>query len=98
MNKLRILMLLGISIPLLTACSSSSSADENGMRTAIQMKAKDEGYENAKFPFFKEDYHFEKTSDGNYTSEGTFKNNGKEYSYTAEVNPESDLVLDFYVE
>jgi hypothetical protein len=85
-------MLLGISIPLLTACSSSSSADENGMRTAIQMKAKDEGYENAKFPFFKEDYHFEKTS------EGTFKNNGKEYSYTAEVNPESDLVLDFYVE
>lgn len=85
-----------LMVLILAGCSSSGSGDTSEMKAAIQMEAEDQGYSNAKWPFFEEDWHFEKQSDGNYTSYGTFKDSGKKHEFSAEVDPDSDGVLDFY--
>jgi len=92
-------MIMIVSILLvLGGCGSSSDGDKSEMKAAIQMEAEDKGYSNAKWPFFEEDWHFEKQSDGNYTSHGTFKSDGKKHEFSAEVDPASDVILDFYAD
>ncbi|MBC9710143.1 MAG: hypothetical protein H9W80_13105 [Enterococcus sp.] len=96
MKKAILGFMLLFVIFIVTGCGSSGP-DKNQMKAAIQVAAEDKGYEGAKWPFFEEDWHFEKTDDGNYTSYGTFKSGGKKHEFSAEVDPESDVLLDFYV-
>lgn len=98
MRKLYCFLCLCLIFPILAGCGSDSGPDKSGMRAAIQLEADDHGYEGAKWPWGDEDYHFEKQDDGNYTSEGTFKLHGKSYYFSAEVDPDTDGVLDFYAE
>lgn len=88
------------SLLFVTGCSSSSDDSDNHveMKTAIQMKAEDSGYSKAKWPFWDEDWHFKKLSDGNYTAHGTFKMDGEEHEFSAEVEGDSGMVLDFYAD
>ncbi|MBB1078791.1 hypothetical protein H5S09_06845 [Limosilactobacillus sp. STM2_1] len=95
--KARVMIMLGLASFILTGCGSDDG-NHSEMKAAIQMEAEDQGYSNIKWPFFEEDWHFEKKSDGNYTSHGTFRSNGKSHEFSAEVDPDSDMILDFYAD
>lgn len=96
MKKIKLVLMLLFIVPLLISCGSNE-ADKSAMKASIQMEAKDKGYSNAKWPFFEEDWHFEKQPDGNYKSHGTFTSDGTEYDFSAEVEPDG-MLLDFYAE
>ncbi|MDC2826926.1 hypothetical protein [Limosilactobacillus mucosae] len=96
--KKSILVVMFLSmIFILSGCGSSSANNTADMKTMIETEADHVGYHHAKWPFFDEDWHFKKRSNGHYSSHGTFTTpDGEEHEFSAVIDPETLEFDDFY--